>query len=448
MSRIVDPFDELAAMFLTSTDDPGSAGREGAITVELVTVGNLPVRAGLWITPYADAVARREGAVALVRLDGERPRLQLLNRPEGVLASSGQQTLQAVVEQLAADVRYWIICPPAGAGLASLVGGVVDRVTLLTSADDAAAVRAYQQVKELAALAAGQGATLPSVGVAVLGADEGRAARLVERLDRTAAACLDLEVELVAHVPRIDADIRLNGDVIFSGDRMPEPADVVPWIRRAAVEPTAPPPAPETGAPVTVSGTESGSEPAPVPPPRVAPVPTAAPAPAPAADPPPPDDLVAEIGGRGPLVSSVKLAPVPSDVEPKPPAPEREPHEAGAPVPLAKYVDGLTPLAPRCPGRERVELAADAAGRLHLLGRETELRQLHVVAAWARDHRELLAMACPAQRLQVRGETICHVFSAEPASLADLHGSDLRLHVLAPVRVGDEVAWYAAPLSR
>ena len=45
---------------------------------ELLLVGNLPVRAGVWLAPYADAVARTSGPTALLRLDDDAPVLQVL----------------------------------------------------------------------------------------------------------------------------------------------------------------------------------------------------------------------------------------------------------------------------------------------------------------------------------------------------------------------------------
>jgi hypothetical protein len=94
-----------------------------------------------------------------------------------------------------------------------------------------------------------------------------------------------------------------------------------------------------------------------------------------------------------------------------------------------------------------VELAVDSVGRLHLLGRENSLREMRLVENWARAHRELIAMACPQQPIDPGAKVTCHIFSPEPVSLADLHGADLRLHVLAPVQVNGQTGWYAAPLN-
>ncbi len=40
-----------------------------------------------------------------------------------------------------------------------------------------------------------------------------------------------------------------------------------------------------------------------------------------------------------------------------------------------------------------------------------------------------------------------HLFSDQPARLADLHGTGLQLHVLAPVTVEGRQGWYTAPLN-
>ena len=148
-------------------------------------------------------------------------------------------------------------------------------------------------------------------------------------------------------------------------------------------------------------------------------------------------------------MANAKIAPNPTfEVEPKEPAaPASEPGESGRPASLARFIEGLTPLPVRCPGHERLELAVDQAGRLHVIALEPHLRELPVVRSWARSHRELIGMACRGELIDPAAEAVCHVVSDRPALLADLHGSDLRLHVLAPVTVEGKQGWYAAPLN-
>jgi hypothetical protein len=115
---------------------------------------------------------------------------------------------------------------------------------------------------------------------------------------------------------------------------------------------------------------------------------------------------------------------------------------------LSSFIKGLSPLPVRPPGHERVELAVDSAGTLHLLARETELRAMPVVASWAKAHAEILALACREQVINPAREAVCHVFTGEPAALADLHNSGLHLHILAPVSIDGKTGWYCAPLNK
>ncbi|MCA9290120.1 MAG: hypothetical protein KDA25_03265, partial [Phycisphaerales bacterium] len=161
----------------------------------------------------------------------------------------------------------------------------------------------------------------------------------------------------------------------------------------------------------------------------------------------PPDGAPAPIGDRV-RVESFKLSPkVGRTVEPKAAGVAREPDLNGAPVALAAHVDGLSALALRCPGRERVEIAVDDAGRPHLLSWQADLDAMHYVSTWVRSHAEIIRMACPDRPFDGSLPVTRHVFTSTPREVASLHGADLRLHVLAPVRVGTSVAWYAAPLN-
>jgi hypothetical protein len=128
-------------------------------------------------------------------------------------------------------------------------------------------------------------------------------------------------------------------------------------------------------------------------------------------------------------------------------APPPQPDRQDVAAVLADHVTGVTLLAARCPGHEKIELAVDPAGRLHLIGWEANLRELWIVETWARKHLRLIAMACPQQSIDLTGRCVRHVFTNAPASLTDLHGSELHLHVLATVQVGDGTGWYAAPLN-
>ena len=57
-------------------------------------------------------------------------------------------------------------------------------------------------------------------------------------------------------------------------------------------------------------------------------------------------------------------------------------------------------------------------------------------------------MACREHNIDPAGRTVCHVFTDAPVSVSDLHGTNLRLHVLAPVDVEGKRGWYAAALNK
>ncbi|HWB21045.1 MAG TPA: hypothetical protein VG711_12140, partial [Phycisphaerales bacterium] len=98
----------------------------------------------------------------------------------------------------------------------------------------------------------------------------------------------------------------------------------------------------------------------------------------------------------------------------------------------------LIALPFRKPDHERVELAVDANGTLHLLTREMNLRDLRIVEVWARKHRELIMLACPQITLNVAAEMVSHLFADDPSDLMDLHGTGIQLHILARANVGLE----------
>ena len=529
MTQPSDPFDELAAMFLTEPDaDEAHAGggRKGT-TVELLAVGHLPVRGGLWLTPYADAVAREAGPTALLRLDGEETSLQLLRGESDMLSTLVQQqpqpTLPETIQGLATSVNAWIVRPPADCGPAEMIRADADRITILSSADEAAVVAAYQLVKGLSDAATRIPHPLPEIALAVLGADSASAASVLDRLRRTTMECLGVDVDLVMCLTRMDAGIRSAGFLRFAGCPAPDLGDLVQWIDRQ--------PADDKGEEEDIAtagdlpheilemgeAIDDAADAAPVVPkrrrrirplrmmPRVPgppshSMPTRAAPPTPPTTPPsPPSPLetseairetIEELGrverllaGRARQVEPkqaeevpepaeagtpgagaeagvmgipgtrhagrIKLIPTPDlSWEPKTPGKATEPDRDGLPIALAEHIAGLTILPVRCPSHERIEIALDRQGMMHLLGREDSLREMRFVETWAKAHRELISMACREHNIDPAGKSICHVFTDAPVSLADLHATHHRLHVLAPVDVDGKRGWYAAPLNK
>lgn len=471
MTHHDDPFDELAGMFMTAgpaTETPSRSAVAEApprARTELLVVGHLPVRAALWLAPYADAAAREVGPVGLVRLDGDEPMMQLFAEvgaaPPELPADSGRSLREAMLA-LRGQVRKWIVRPSSRTSVTELLGFAADRVVVLTGADQVAVVNTYELVKALHETARAEGLPRPELAVAVIGssAEDGRA--VADRIGRVTEERLGIELAFDRALPRMDASPRGTPLRAFPGPQPPSLADVRAWAtgggrpseRRekpaATPEPgtdgfaTAPPTA--TSTPQRPDATIAPAAPSAVPPiaePAAAPTAPVAPTAATPASPFP-----EPIEGTTPR-RVIRMAPrAEAEIEPKAPVADSEPNEAGRPIALSAHVAGLRSLRPRCPGRERVELALDGEGRLHLLARVDELRAVRFVETWARAHRELIEMASPGERFGPPRDATVHLFTDAPRAVRDLVGAGLHLHLLAPVDAGGTRAWYHAELDR
>ncbi|MEM7228306.1 MAG: hypothetical protein AAF432_05745 [Planctomycetota bacterium] len=519
MTKMADTFDELASMFLSTPTQTGGDAAAGPI-VELLLTGHLPVRGNLWLIPYAERLASNAGPVTIIRLDGEEPALQLIGHATDDLLDAAGETWLDAVDRLGRKTSAWVVRLPGGSEPAAWMDSGVDRLTVMTSGDQAAVASAYQVLKRASDAAPEGHDQWPDVGLAVVGVDEDRARDVAHNIRRTAQECLGLDVELVMTLPRMDVSTMSSRHLHFPHDPMPDLVealaavdramalfaetasdhDEMPSMRLVSDASRVALPAPESDASIPSFRPEHADfdiprfprhgarpvlrvddTPSPVPaiedvieealhdvigdtaqteddmvPPSTAhapmpsmPEPIVEPAvemassPAASASPKWPVDRPRTPGHR--------LAPKPvAEVEGKSPAQMREPvGDHGLPRPLASHVEGLTPLAMRPPRYEQIELAVDAAGCLHLLGHEVDLRAMRRVEQWASDHREILAMAAGGIAIDVRPHRVTsHVFTSEPARLADLHEAGVRLHVLAPVDMDGRRGWFAAPLNR
>lgn len=510
-----NPYDELAELFLTDpdqqslNDQPLEPGSAVASKVRLSLVGHLPVRAGVWMSPYADAAARHAGPTAMLRFDGPMASIELLRAEPSLVARLDGEDLRATIEVLAGSVRQWLIRPDVGEGIDQLDTRLCDDVHVLTGADEAAVVAAYQMVKQLVDSSEQGGRRVPDIAAAVLGASPEAAERMVDRLNRTARSFLGVRIPLALCVPCMEHTIESTGFLRFENKTIPPLGEVINWIRRAerthkaigeesaAVDRSRErrqiSPDPQAHAPrnefitaleaelassggrssddrpdeSAVAADDSASDPGEMTGrtgPRESPSPStaqmqeaagssrAASSPdewAPARTAGTSQSRASSAGSSMPPRGHARLTPKPKvTVECKSPERSAEPTEGGQALPLADQVAGLTALPVRCPGHERVELAADSSGRVHLLMRDPDLRDAHVVSRWVRTHQELLALACREHGLTFDRPPTIHVVTDRPDRVADLHGSDLHLHVVAPVDVEAGRRWYAAALNQ
>jgi hypothetical protein len=467
MSQVSDPYEELAALFLTDAES-GGAGRPAvslSAPVEVALVGHLPVMGGLWITQYADHVARQRGPTALVRLERGQVTVELLRASGPRPGLESVASLDEALRLLAAAATHWILCPQGEAVFEGPFPG--DSLTLLTGGDEAATVAAYRIVKSLAERWHHAGWPVPPIGLVVLGAPPDRVVDVAEKLDRTTKAFLDVDLRVATELQRMDA-IESAGRRTFSGAEM----SIVEACRRVRLESGPSFPGPQRPiAPSSPRGLDAAVDPSPLRRPPAAPL-------APNAEhgarqhragPSGPDRRIPEPVTVGRIGSAPRrLGP-----ERRPERfPERElveprlnrtlrsddaatsadgvggstatraANRSEAALPTCR-VPGLLALPLNCPVHPAVALAADGDGCLHLIVDAALVGELRPAEAWARAHRSLLALAFP--QLAERCQVVSHVVGEDPPAMAGLHGTGLRLHAEIRTPLGEVVV---VPLNR
>jgi len=493
------PSDEPAGGTHDDDDDGIDRDRVRAPLVEILLVGHLPVRGSLWLTPYAERIAEEQcGPVTIVRLDGEEPALQLVGHDPEVVRNAAGANWRDAIRRLGTRTSAWIIRMPAVSDPRTWFDAGVDRITVLTSGDQPAVAGAYQVTKQAVDAAPDDQSIWPQLGLAVVGVEERQAHRVAANLQRTADECLGVTLELVLTLPRLDVTGRTTRHLEFDNEVMPTLDEVLESLDVAMLgfddaDLSPPPPMRLVGADDTADDVDATyarddapeieTQRSPVPPPasdspsssrpRIEPLTTREydiprlprhaarnvlrtddehhsrePRRGSAGEPIPNPRTTAQptwsVRRGRKLVPGAKI-----ELETKTDSLADPTTDDATPRALSTYVTGLAPLPMRPPKFEHIELAVDEFGALHLLARESDLRALRKLEQWARDHREILAMASgvPPRIDLEKQEITCHVFTDQPARLADLHDAGLLLHVLAPVDIGGRRGWFAAPLN-
>ncbi|MBL9121336.1 MAG: hypothetical protein JNL80_15620 [Phycisphaerae bacterium] len=506
MSSSIDPYAELASLFLT--DDPESpssipikgprptmaatagsdtgpiAGKpeahrattirlddDGEIRfergvgspVEIALVGHLPVMGGLWLTQYADSVARREGPTALVRLERGQVTLELLRDPRHRTLLDAVTTAEQAIAELTTAAKRWIVCPGSEAALDGPLPG--DALSLLTGGDDAATVAAYRIMKNLAERWHAAHWPVPPIGLVVFGASPDRVDEVAEKLDRTTKAFLDVDLAVIGQQQRMDTiesacrrtfqGVELSVNDVIRRIRQPRESRYAAFAESPAAEPRsdvrdplaatmsklAPKPAPRTvGRPVDMPvDTDHAADhhshrlPLDAPPP----LPTATHATY-------AEEIATEIkpaAHAGPVLTYIAPPADPMDsverTSPSHAVASREVRTAPAPFApsgfastgIASLIPGLVTLPLRAPNHPEVDLARDESGRLHLVVVDHHLAALRPAEAWAHAHLDLLRVAFP--ELVVSDEPIVRdVVTYDAPSIIPLHGTGLRLHLM------------------
>ncbi|MBL4591397.1 MAG: hypothetical protein JKY96_05500, partial [Phycisphaerales bacterium] len=170
--------------------------------VEVVLLGHLPVRATLWVRQYACAVARETGeTVALVRAAAGSTAVDLItgDRPvETRLAVSIAHALEK-----AAYLADRVIVRVDESGEPELLErGEVDRVTILTGADETAVVASYRLIKTLTASWEWGDEGVADLRMAVMGGTSEQSADARTKLTHAVESFIDQPIEIVISAGR------------------------------------------------------------------------------------------------------------------------------------------------------------------------------------------------------------------------------------------------------
>jgi len=393
-------YDALADLFL-GDEAEGSAGRAespGArpekatpaapptisTEVEGLVLGHLPVLAAAWVTQYARERAASGRTVALVRIRKGEASVDVFG--EGVDLGP-TATLEDALRSLGRRAPLWLIRVDETDEPRLLDTLGVDRVTLLTGADQAAVVASYRALKSLAELDEGEG---PALAIAIMGADAEHADDAADKLRRAAETFLGREVSISAASRQITSGPSVN---LFRGDASFDLPQLISALR----------------------DTTAGPEPVAVPHPS-----------------------------RQPHAAATEARTAPAPAAAPEPRASRAQATRGA---ASDAIAGLDSLRPHCPYHPEIELAADADGMLHLVARADNestmgeaVTRLVATRAWASLHRDLLAMA--ESRVTIEGCVLptAHLVTTNARAARRLLDTDVRVHALAPDGRGQAIA--------
>ena len=386
MAPSSEQYAQLAALYTTEAE----VGVKSSI--ELLLPAHLPVQGGLWLVPYAGREAA-EGLSILLRMHEDMIDLAAIGHGDVDLSSC--DSLDAVVACIGTATAHWIVQPPSDADPTSLLHCDADCVTLLSGADQAAVVGAYRLLKGLIS-ASGNSVELPSIRLIIVGAEERAASDAASRIVQTAHHQLDVQIEVGHPLPAMGSTSNVISQVSFPRTR--NIVDLMGCIRNSFGQNEEIPTTPrfeESQEPTTVQEQVKMVE---------------------------PEEITA--------VSQSSPDPVP----------------ATASI-YTVNVEGLLSITPRCPMAEHVELAVDGEGRMHVLANAEDFRDCAIVAAWFGRHHKLIVMACGGMGIDTEKPPVQHLFTDDAVSVADLHGSGVRLHLIAEVEVEGKIGTFSTPLN-
>jgi hypothetical protein len=394
--------------------------------IEGVIVGHLPVMASPWATQYARHVTLTEGTpTAMLRVREGTIQIDMI---DGEPPARTPNSIEEAASAVSASCGHWLVRVDEALERTLASDARLDRLTLLTGADEAAVIACYRTLKLLS-----QHMPLEHlkarVRVAILGSPHNKAAEAAQRLRSAVGAFLGMPLPVELCAGKIGGAPALT---VYREEVPGSPDEVIEKGLRAMVMASSNPssstlisPAPSCPAP-SMSMARIQQSPAPM---------------TPSTDRSNP--IEAEAIARG-VVAQLAADGLSHE--------SRVSHELGRAQPahllalaLAKTQPGLVPLRATCPVVTRaVELAADDHGRLHLLAEarasweiDAALSSLLAVQAWASLHLPLLSLT-PAADGRMRPLTpglapVMHLMVPTGMDVRRLLDGHVRVHMLVPV---------------
>jgi hypothetical protein len=366
--------------------------------IELVVLGHLPVMASAWATQHARAVAKElKGPVAVVRLTDEAVVVEVVGEASPELARPAGGTLPDAIATLAASVVRWMVRVPETMEPEVSAAAGLDRVTLLTGADEAAVVGLYRAIKGLHECRAFGADSSRQLGVSVMGAAAEKSQGAIERVRKAARAFLSVDLATVSVVSKIGpGSIR----TAYRGSANMDATALVELIRGQMQTP-------RTAARAV---------------PRLA-----------------TSEIALDHGRHEPAVEDARAGEFDMHELLGDEGPEAVEPEAMSPGTVSEMIRGLSPVELRCPVATDVEWALDARGGLHALARAREqpsamVEALFAAAGWASLNRELIGRVLPGAK-DISRPTL-HLLCEKPREARHLLDAPLRVH--AVVRAGGE----------
>lgn len=192
-------------------------------SVDVLLVTNMPILAGAWIGCCVQRIADKHSATSLISIESDN-NVRLDWYPQNCIQRDNSDKHQVNHKSLK-DLRYpelvppplslsdarnrlnkynplWLLQVPSIGDLSQVETKLnIDRIVILTGADQAAVVATYRILKRITQLSL---KSMPTISLILVGSDKQRAQYAFNKIARTASTFLLHELELLDVVPQIE----------------------------------------------------------------------------------------------------------------------------------------------------------------------------------------------------------------------------------------------------